>query len=116
MASSTRAICAKAAARPARSTRSAAASASASRIGFRGTEDLGNGLSAVFTLETGTKIDTGEVDAAGTIFNRQAFVGLKSRAGMMALGRQYTPVAPGAGAGRRPVHDRLRRRLEERVP
>jgi predicted porin len=65
--------------------------ASASRIGFRGTENLGNELSAFFVLETGTKIDTGEVDAAGTIFNRQAFVGLKSSAGAVALGRQYTP-------------------------
>jgi predicted porin len=65
--------------------------ASASRIGFRGNEDLGNGVSAFFTLETGVRIDTGEVDAAGTIFNRQAFVGLKSSAGELALGRQYTP-------------------------
>jgi predicted porin len=64
---------------------------SASRIGFRGTEDLGGGVSALFTLETGMRIDTGEVDAAGTIFNRQAFVGLKSKAGTLTLGRQYTP-------------------------
>lgn len=64
---------------------------SASRIGFRGTEDLGAGVAALFTLETGYKIDTGEVDAAGSIFNRQAFVGLKSGAGMLTLGRQYTP-------------------------
>jgi predicted porin len=64
---------------------------SASRIGFRGTEDLGGGISALFTLETGYKIDTGEVDTAGTIFNRQAFVGLKGKAGTLTLGRQYTP-------------------------
>lgn len=63
----------------------------ASRIGFKGVEDLGNGMSAFFTLETGAKIDTGELDAANTIFNRQAFVGLKTRAGSVALGRQYTP-------------------------
>ena len=65
--------------------------ASASRIGFRGTEDLGNGVSALFTLETGFRLDTGEVDSAGTIFNRQAFVGLKSKAGTLTIGRQYTP-------------------------
>jgi predicted porin len=66
--------------------------ASASRIGFRGNEGLGGGLSAFFTLETGAKIDTGELDAANTIFNRQAFVGLRSStAGEIALGRQYTP-------------------------
>lgn len=66
--------------------------ASASRFGLRGSEDLGGGLSALFILEAGTKIDTGEIDAAGTIFNRQALVGLKSsQYGMLALGRQYTP-------------------------
>lgn len=64
---------------------------SASRIGFRGTEELGDGLAAFFTLETGARIDTGEVDAAGTIFNRQAFVGLRTKAGSVALGRQFTP-------------------------
>jgi predicted porin len=65
--------------------------ASTSRIGFKGSEDLGNDMSAFFTLETGARIDTGELDAANTIFNRQAFVGLKTRAGSVALGRQYTP-------------------------
>jgi predicted porin len=73
-------------------TKITSGAASASRIGFRGEESLGNGLSAFFDLETGSKIDTGEVDAAGTIFNRQAVVGLKSKAyGAVGLGRQYTP-------------------------
>lgn len=66
--------------------------ANASRIGFKGTEDLGGGLSAVFQLETGIKGDTGELDATNTLFNRQAFVGLSSKtAGTLTLGRQYTP-------------------------
>ncbi|WP_426190558.1 porin [Massilia sp. DWR3-1-1] len=65
--------------------------ASVSRLGFRGTEDLGGGLSALFVLETGYKTDTGEVDTAGSIFNRQALVGLKSTMGTVTLGRQYTP-------------------------
>ncbi len=64
---------------------------SASRLGFRGTEDLGGGLSAIFTLESGVKIDTGELDASNTLFNRQAFVGLKSSIGTLTIGRQYTP-------------------------
>jgi predicted porin len=65
---------------------------SASRIGFKGTEDLGGGLSAVFVLEGGVKADTGEQDVAGSIFQRQAFVGLSSKeAGTLTLGRQYTP-------------------------
>ncbi|MFC5478958.1 porin [Massilia suwonensis] len=74
-----------------RTTKITSGAASASRIGFRGTEDLGNGLSAFFTLETGAKIDTGTLDANNTIFNRQALVGLKGKAGAVALGRQYTP-------------------------
>jgi general bacterial porin, GBP family len=65
--------------------------ASASRLGFRGTEDLGGGLSANFVLESGPRIDTGELDVAGTIFNRQAYVGLKGGFGAVTLGRQYTP-------------------------
>lgn len=66
---------------------------SASRLGFKGTEDLGGGLSAVFTLETGIKGDTGELDnTTNQLFNRQAFVGLSSKtAGTLTLGRQYTP-------------------------
>jgi predicted porin len=64
---------------------------SASRIGFRGVEDLGGGIQALFTLENGFRIDTGEVDAPGQFFNRQAYVGLKSPIGQLTLGRQYTP-------------------------
>jgi predicted porin len=64
--------------------------ASASRIGFKGDEQLGDDMSAFFTLETGAKIDTGELDATNTIFNRQAFVGLKGNFGAVSLGRQYT--------------------------
>jgi predicted porin len=72
-------------------TKITSGAASASRLGFRGTEDLGGGMSAFFTLETGVKIDTGELDASNTIFNRQAFVGIQNSAGAIALGRQYTP-------------------------
>jgi predicted porin len=64
---------------------------SASRLGFRGTEDLGNGVSALFLLEAGYRLDTGASDVAGSIFNRQAYVGLKGGAGMLTIGRQYTP-------------------------
>lgn len=66
--------------------------ANASRIGFKGTEDLGGGLSAVFLLEGGIKGDTGESDVSGSVFQRQAYVGLVSKsAGTLTLGRQYTP-------------------------
>jgi len=63
-----------------------------SRLGFRGTEDLGGGLSALFTLETGFLADTGGLDQGGLIFGRQAFVGLKGGGGTLTFGRQYTPI------------------------
>lgn len=63
-----------------------------SRLGFRGTEELGNGLSAIFTLESGILADTGASDQGGLLFGRQAFVGLKSDTlGAITLGRQYGP-------------------------
>jgi len=62
-----------------------------SRIGFRGTEDLGGGLSAIFTLENGFNVDTGALGQGGRLFGRQAFVGLSSKGfGTVKLGRQYT--------------------------
>lgn len=64
--------------------------ASGSRIGFRGTEDLGGGLSANFVIENGFNEDTGTL-AGGLLFGRQAFVGLKGGFGAVNLGRQYTP-------------------------
>ena len=71
---------------------------SGSRIGFRGTEDLGNGLKAVFTLEQGFDIGNGvagpQVGPANdrdSAFSRQAFVGLSGGFGTVALGRQYAP-------------------------
>jgi predicted porin len=64
----------------------------ASRIGFKGTEDLGGGLSALFTLENGFALDTGAALQGGLLFGRQAFVGLKGDFGAVTLGRQYTPI------------------------
>jgi predicted porin len=65
---------------------------SGSRIGFRGNEDLGGGLSAVFMLENGFNADTGNLGQGGRLFGRQAFVGLNSGAGSIKLGRQYNPI------------------------
>lgn len=65
--------------------------ASASRIGFKGTEDLGAGLAAFFVLEAGYSVDTGANAAANSLFNRQALLGLRSSAGSLMLGRQTTP-------------------------
>lgn len=66
--------------------------AAASRLGLRGVEDLGDGMAAIFTLESGLKIDTGETDVNGALFNRQAFGGLRTRYGTLTFGRQYTPL------------------------
>ena len=62
---------------------------STSRIGFRGTEDLGNGLSAVFVLETGFNVDDGALGQGGLLFGRQSFVGLRNSWGTFSFGRQY---------------------------
>lgn len=61
-----------------------------SRLGFRGTEDLGGGLSAVFTAEMGFAIDTGTM-TQGALFGRQIYLGLQSHWGSLTLGRHYTP-------------------------
>jgi predicted porin len=65
---------------------------SGSRLGFRGTEDLGGGMSASFTLENGYDISTGAMGQGGTLFGRQAWVGLNGGFGSVKLGRQYTPI------------------------
>lgn len=62
-----------------------------SRLGFKGTEDLGGGMSANFVLESNLAIDTGAT-ADGLLFGRQAFVGLKGGFGTVSMGRQYTPL------------------------
>jgi predicted porin len=59
-----------------------------SRVGFRGTEDLGNGLQAFFVLENGLAMDTGTQQQGGRLFGRQANVGLKGAWGAVTLGRQ----------------------------
>lgn len=56
-----------------------------SRLGFRGTEDLGSGLSAFFNLESEIQADTGA--QVGVLLNRQANVGLKGGFGSVTLGR-----------------------------
>lgn len=64
---------------------------SSSRIGFKGTEDLGNGLTALFNVEAGVSLDTGAGDSA--LFGRRAVVGLEGSFGTLTAGREYTPIA-----------------------
>lgn len=83
-------------------------SLSGSRLGFRGTEDLGGGLKASFWLEGGVNIDTGGGvntnsnnqasgvgGGGGLTFNRTSFVGLSGTWGEVRLGRDYTPTFNG---------------------
>lgn len=62
-----------------------------SRFGFRGTEDLGGGLKAIFALEGGFNTDDGAGNASGGgLFTRQSNVGLTGGFGTVKLGRVYT--------------------------
>lgn len=58
-----------------------------SRIGFKGTEDLGGGLKAHFVLEQGLKIDTGAAADATKAFSRETSVGFSGGFGAVKLGR-----------------------------
>jgi len=80
-----------------------------SRLGFRGTEDLGGGMSASFWLEAGVNNDNGTGAATNTnntlaggaaagqngsqglTFNRRSTVSLAGNWGELRLGRDYTP-------------------------
>lgn len=80
-----------------------------SRIGFRGVEDLGGGMSASFWLEAGLNTDNGTGQTTNTnnqasgaalpglsggqglVFGRRATVSLAGGWGELRLGRDYTP-------------------------
>jgi predicted porin len=64
---------------------------SGNRLGFKGTEDLGNGLKAVFLMEQGFMLDTGEMQSSSSFYNRQAYAGLSGGFGTVVGGRLYTP-------------------------
>lgn len=66
------------------------------RWGLKGSEDLGGGLSAIFNLESGFKIDDGTSGQNGQLFGRRSNVGLKGEFGTVELGRSsgsYNDVA-----------------------
>lgn len=60
------------------------------RIGFRGAEDLGGGLKAIFTLEHGFNSDAGTAADTTRFFNRGVFLGLEGQSHRLTMGRQYT--------------------------
>lgn len=88
-----------------RTTRLSSGGQSTSRIGFRGTEELGSGMKANFVLEQGITVDDGGA-AAGFQFSRLAYVGLQGGFGSVTLGKQISPlkdahdkIDPYGGAG-----------------
>ena len=64
-----------------------------SLFGLKGTEDLGGGLKAQFTVETGFNVNNGGLFAdTSALFYRQAWVGLShDQYGSLTMGRQYEP-------------------------
>jgi predicted porin len=60
----------------------------ASRLGFKGTEDLGGGLAAVWQVESSIAPDT----QSGTLAGRNTFVGLKGGFGTVLIGNMDTPM------------------------
>jgi predicted porin len=89
-----------------------------SHLGFKGSEDLGNGMKASFQLETGVSLGNGAAVSGGTggataqangfgaLFTRVATVGLSGDFGAVNVGQQLSPyIVPnvvGAGAGMGP--------------
>lgn len=69
------------------------------RFGIKGSEDLGNGLRATFTLESGFNLGNGASQQGGTLFGRQSWVGLESdKLGYARLGKQYNFATDYVGA------------------
>jgi predicted porin len=73
---------------------------SGSRLGFKGSEDLGGGLKATFKLEQGVKL----IDGSSTGFNRESTVGLAGGFGEVRIGRMSTAFDEFAGVTN-PVFD-----------
>jgi len=62
-----------------------------SRLGFKGSEDLGDGYKANFVLEAGINVDTGSSAQGGALFGRQAYGEIATPTfGKFSAGRQYS--------------------------
>jgi predicted porin len=64
----------------------------ASRIGLKGSEDIGGGNQIRFVLENGFNPTDGTLAQDGTMFNRQAWVGVSGAWGQVRAGRQNSPL------------------------
>ncbi|WP_080962665.1 porin [Chromobacterium subtsugae] len=61
-----------------------------SRIGFKGSEDLGNGLKAIWQVESGLDIDGSNRQGYGSFASRESFIGLDTGFGKVRLGNIST--------------------------
>ena len=61
---------------------------STTRVGLKGSMDVGSGVKANFKLETGGITSNGEVNPGGYFFNRAAWAGFSGSFGEVRLGRQ----------------------------
>jgi len=66
-----------------------------SRIGVRGTEDLGGGIKASFILEGGLNATSGSVGSGTNFFSRESSVSLSSPVGTVTVGRTDTSASEG---------------------
>ncbi len=73
-------------------TRVTSGMATQSRWGLRGSEELGGGLAAFFTVEGGIHVDTGGSTQNNTLFGRTSIVGLRGKFGAVSAGLQDTPL------------------------
>jgi len=65
---------------------------SGSRFGISGSEDLGGGTKAIFTLESGiSTVNGGFGNSNGNFFGRMAYVGMTGAYGTVKVGEQYSP-------------------------
>jgi predicted porin len=71
----------------------------ASRLGVRGTEDLGGGLKANFQIEHRFNPDTGAQSNANAFWHGRSYVSLSSNVGTVYLGREYVPAFWVASSG-----------------
>ena len=76
-------------------TRVSSDNLASSRLGFKGTEDLGGGLKANFVLEAALAVDTGATK--DRFFDRAAWVGVSGGFGELRFGRQDTSIGVLAG-------------------
>jgi predicted porin len=75
-----------------------------SNLGFKGSEDLENGMKATYQLQAGLNLGTGDAangggGGTGTLFSQISQVGLSSEMGTLTLGQQFSPYIGAQAAG-----------------